>query len=318
MNNSRLENFPVSFFSMIMGLAGFSIVWQKAGHVLDLPSIAGQILAPVTCVFFLILLSFYTLKLIRYRKAVITELHNPIKLNFFPAISISLLLISIALISLHTQLAQIIWMIGVALHFVITLYVMRVWIHHEQFEINHINPAWFIPVVGNVLIPITGTHFGYVELSWFFFSIGMVFWIVLFTIIFYRILFHQPLPGKLLPTLFILIAPPAVGFLSYTALTGGVDAFARVLYYIALFLTILLLTQADYFKRIPFFLSWWAYSFPLAAITISTMKMYQLTHADGFFYMSWGFLGLISLVVIYLLFKTAKAIQCHCICTPEA
>ena len=318
MNASRLEHFPVSFFSMIMGMAGLTIAWQKASQVLNLPAVFGQLLAPLTVATFVTLLLFYSLKMVRYRQAVNAELHNPVKLNFFPAISISLLLISIALLPLSEPLAHGLWLIGVILHFVITLYVMRVWIHHEHFEIHHINPAWFIPVVGNVLIPIAGSHLGYHEISWFFFSIGMVFWIVLFTIIFNRVLFHQPLPGKLLPTLFILIAPPAVGFLSYTTLTGEIDAFARVLYYIALFLTILLLTQLDYFKRLQFFLSWWAYSFPLAAITIATLKMYHVTGISGFYYMSWGFLALISLIVIYLLVRTTRAISCHCICTPEA
>ncbi len=75
-------------------------------------------------------------------------------------------------------------------------------------------------------------------------------------IIFNRIIFHMPLPVKLLPTLFILIAPPAVGFLSYINLTGELDAFAHVLYNFALFLTILLLSQLPRFARLPFFISW--------------------------------------------------------------
>ncbi len=317
MSNSRLENFPVSFFSMIMGMAGLSIAWEKAHQTLGLSSALSHGLILATCAIFVVLLLIYTTKIIRYRNAVSAELHNPIKLNFFPSVSISLLLISIALLPLAHDAAEVLWIAGVSLHFLITLYVMRVWIHHEHFEIHHINPAWFIPVVGNVLVPIAGTHLGYTEISWFFFSIGMVFWIVLFTIIFYRVLFHQPMPAKLLPTLFILIAPPAVGFLSYTALTGELDAFARVLYFIALFLTILLITQIGYFAKLKFFLSWWAYSFPLAAITIATLRMFELTGKQGFYYMGWGFLALISTVVVFLLIKTLGAIGRHNICLPE-
>ena len=37
-----------------------------------------------------------------------------------------------------------------------------------------------------------------------------------------------PLPERLLPTVFILIAPPAVGFIAYVRLTGGVDVFAQI------------------------------------------------------------------------------------------
>jgi len=97
-------------------------------------------------------------------------------------------------------------------------------------------------------------------------------------------------------------------------LTGELDAFARVLYFVALFLTILLLTQVNYFAKLQFFLSWWAYSFPLAAITIATLRMYEMTSKQGFYYMGWGFLVLISTVVLFLLYKTIRAISRHNIC----
>jgi len=315
---NRIENFPVSFFSMIMGMSGITIAWQKAGHVLDVSNNIATPLALITSLLFVGLALIYSLKLARYRLAVVEELQHPVKLNFFPAISISLILLSVVFLSINQQIAHILWLMGVVLHLAFTLYVMSVWMHHDRFEVHHINPAWFIPVVGNVLVPITGTALGYSEVSWFFFSIGIIFWIVLFTIIFYRVLFHQPLPEKLMPTFFILIAPPAVGFLSYAALIGGIDSFARVLYYIALFLTLLLLTQLARFAKLQFFLSWWAYSFPLAAITISSMKMFELTQKTGFIYLSWVLLILLSLVVGYLIFKTIKAVQGHKICQPEA
>ena len=315
---NRIENFPVSFFAMIMGLSGLTIAWQKAAHLLDADSNAAIPLVLITCLLFMGLAFIYGVKLIGSRHAVVEELRHPVKLNFFPAISISMILLSVIFLPLQQQAAHILWLAGIVLHLAFTLYVMSVWIHHDRFEIHHINPAWFIPVVGNVLVPITGTALGYAEVSWFFFSIGIVFWVVLFSIIFNRVLFHQALPEKLMPTLFILIAPPAVGFLSYSALIGGIDSFARVLYYTALFLTLLLLTQLPRFAKLQFFLSWWAYSFPLAAITIGSMKMSELTHIPGFFYLSWTLLGLLSLVVGYLLLKTGKAVQNHKICLPEA
>lgn len=75
----------------------------------------------------------------------------------------------------------------------------------------------------------------------------LLFWLVLLTII-----FHEPLPERLTPTLFILIAPPVAGFISYEALTGQYDPFARVLYYAALFLTLLQFTQWRRFARLRF------------------------------------------------------------------
>lgn len=51
------------------------------------------------------------------------------------------------------------------------------------------------------------------------------------------------------------MAPPAIGFVSYIKLTGGVDTFAYMLYGIALTIGLLLLFQRKRFMQIPFFIS---------------------------------------------------------------
>lgn len=302
---------------MVMGLAGLTIAWEKAQSILDMPLNMGGALAWFTALVFVVLLTLFLTKLVRFKQAVMAELNHPVKLNFFPAISISLILLSIAFKDIIPSLSASFWYTGTFLHLLFTLYVMSTWIHHEKFEIHHINPAWFIPVVGNVLIPINGVHLGYIEISWFFFSIGMLFWLVLLSIIFNRVIFHNPLPAKLMPTFFILIAPPAVGFIAYMKLTGQLDSAARLLYYSGLFFTLLLLTQARRFTRLQFFLSWWAYSFPLAAITIASFLMYEHTLINGFALLGWALLSILTLIVVFLLYKTTLAVGGHKICLPE-
>ena len=300
-----------------MGLAGLTLAWEKAQSVFQIDLHINTVLVTATGGLFLLMLVLYLSKVTSYRSAVRAELHHPIKLNFFPTISISMILISIATLHLAPQVAKVLWFSGTALHLLFTFYIMNVWIHHEHFEVHHMNPAWFIPVVGNVLVPIAGTQLGYIEISWFFFSIGMLFWIVLLSIIFNRVLFHNPLTDRLMPTFFILIAPPAVGFIAYVNLLGDIDTFARILYYSGLFLTFLLLTQVGRFAKLQFFLSWWAYSFPIAAITISTLIMYEKTGLAGFQILAALFLGLLTLIVAYLTYKTGLAVRHRKVCQPE-
>jgi tellurite resistance protein len=153
--------------------------------------------------------------------------------------------------------------------------------------------------------------------SWFFFSIGLTFWPVLLAIIFNRVIFHGSLPERLMPTLFILIAPPAVGFLSYLRLTGEVDTFARILYYAALFFTILLIGQLRWFTRLRFYLSWWAYSFPLAAITTATLAMFKHTGDPMFLRLSSILLAITTVVIAGLFVRTLVAVVRREICVPE-
>jgi len=317
-NANRLENFPISFFSIIMGLSGLTIAWGKAQTVFNVDYHINTVLVGITSVVFLILLVLYAVKLIKYPSSVSTELAHPIKLSFFPSISISFLLLSIAYLDVNMAISRPLWVIGIALHLLFTLYIINKWMHHEQFKVNHINPAWFIPAVGNMLVPIAGVVHGYMDISWFFFSIGFMFWVILMTIFFNRVLFHNPLEGHLLPTLFILIAPPAVGFIAYMRLNGGLDNIAQFLYFAALFLTLLLFSQASRFIRLPFFLSWWAYTFPLAAITIASFAFYEQKQNDFYLWIAGGLLALVTLIVVITIFKTFKAIGKHGICVPEA
>ena len=171
--------------------------------------------------------------------------------------------------------------------------------------------------IEQLLVPIVGLRHAPADVSWFFFSIGLVFWLPLMTIVLYRLFFHEPLPARLAPTLFILIAPPAVGFQSYVTLTGGVDAFARVLYSAALFLTLLLASNALRFFRLPFFISAWAYSFPLAAMTIATFEMAVRGGSAFHANLGWVLLAVLSAVVTVLALKTVIAAAQGRICVPE-
>jgi tellurite resistance protein len=313
----RLEHFPVAFFAAVMGTTGLALAWKKAHLVLGLPVEIGLALQWWALGLFVLFAFVYLAKFALHWPAVKQEFAHPVRLNFFPAISISLLLLGTAFADVTRYTAAGIWMLGALLHLGFTLTVMSSWIHHTRYDIKHANPAWFIPVVGNIVAPIGGVAFAPAEVSWFFFSIGVVFWLVLMTIVMNRLFFHEPLPERLTPTLFILIAPPAVGFLAWTRLNGDeIDAFARILYYAALFLTLLLASNALRFFRLRFFLSTWAYSFPLAAMTIATLVM--AGKLGGLFVpLGWLLLGVLSLVLLLLTLRTLLGVARGEICVPE-
>ncbi|MGB0466705.1 MAG: SLAC1 anion channel family protein [Pontibacterium sp.] len=315
---SKLQHFPISFFAMIMGTTGLVLAWQKAAEVLQVPALVSQVLIVCVACLFLTVSLGYVSKIMRFPETSLKEFQHPIKISFFSAFSISLLLLSVATLKISASLSLYLWILGCVMHLGFTLHVMTQWIHHAKFQIQHSTPAWFIPVVGNILVPVAGVEHGFIELSWFFFSIGLLYWIVLKTLIFNRVLFHDPLPAKLLPTLFILIAPPAVGFIAYTKLNGGeIDNFARILFYSALFLLLLLFTQFGRFRKLPFFLSWWAYSFPLAASSIAIQIMYLKTGSAFLGLLSWVSLIVVSLVVCLLLYKTIKAVKSGAVFQPD-
>lgn len=298
---------PINLFASTMGMAGLSIAFLRYSLLFSPSHTIGVGLLGLAYVMFVSISVAYSLKFLQHREEVITEFNHPIKANFFSAIAISLLLIAAATTEFQPAAARTLWILGSLLQLLLTIIIISRWIT-RSYEIAHSNPTWFIPVVGNIIVPIAGVEFADKEILWFFFSIGLFFWLSLFTIVFYRIIFHPQLAQKFIPTLFILIAPPAVGFTSYLKLTGSLDVAARILLYIALFFVLLLLAMVRHFSQLTFTVSWWAYTFPLCAVTIAAINASIVLSSGVLAAIAGGLLLISTLVVGIVFFKTMKAL----------
>ncbi len=249
----------------------------------------------------------YIAKALRYPGMVIQEWHHPVKLAFFPTITVSLLLLATATHAHAPELAEWIWLVGVVGQGVLTIAVVTGWISHRSFEVGHLTPAWFIPAVGNVIVPVLGARIGYIETSWLFFSGGILFWIVLLTLVMNRLIFHDPIVARLFPTMMILIAPPAVAFIAYVGMVGEVDGFARILMNAGYIFAALVIAQVPRLVKMPFALSWWALSFPLAALSIASFRFSQLDGSRAHQNIGVLVLTLLVLVIAGLIYRTIKA-----------
>lgn len=315
MEESRLQHFPISFFAVVMGLTGLGIAYMRIAFLGDSLKTVGIYLSYLSTLIFFLLLFVYFLKLIRYPEAVKAEYNHPVRISFFPAISISFLLLSIAYGTFNQSVSYVMWIIGTILHFFFFVRTLLFWFNKE-IKIEMLNPSWFIPVVGTILIPISGINYS-VELSWFFFSTGIIFWICIFTLILFRLFFYGPLPDRLYPTLVILIAPPAVGFISYIKMIDSIDTLGNLLFYSAIALFVLIVALINRFLKLKFFLSWWAYTFPLDALTISIILRFHKTGSIFYKYLSGILLTFTTIVIAIVTLRTIYAIIKREICVEE-
>src|SRR5690625_8046155 len=111
-------------------------------------------------------------------------------------------------------------------------------------------------------------------INWIFFSIGVMFSIIYFTIYINRVFFQPPMPVKLMPTHFILLAPPGIGFVSYIKLVEEVDIFAFIIYGIAFYIGLLFIVLLKRFFTIPFFISLLLYFFSITSIVNTNTFLY--------------------------------------------
>jgi tellurite resistance protein len=313
----RIAHYPVTFFAVGMGMMGLVLSIRAAEHAYSWSN-TGSTAALFLAVAMLLAVAIgYLAKALNHFAEVKAEWNHPVRIAFFPAISISLLLLSAALLDQMPQIAHAVWLSATALQGVLALSVIGAWIGHRPFQQGQLTPAWFIPAVGNVIVPLAGARLGYMEVSWLFFSGGLIFWLVLLTLVMNRLMFHDPLPGRMVPTLMILVAPPAVAFTAWLRLTGDVGHFGHFLLSVAYVFALLVTTQLPKFRTMPFALSWWALSFPLAALSIASFGYAQAIGSDAHRHIGLGLLALLVAVVVGLIARTALAIRAGAICVPE-
>ncbi|MEN0053083.1 MAG: SLAC1 anion channel family protein [Mucilaginibacter sp.] len=304
---SFLEFLPVSIFGAVMGLSGLSFAWNQAVHLWHLPLIISQLIGGLAVITFIILTFTYSLKFWKYPDLVLQEFKNPNTISFFSTIIISLLLLPGILLPLFPTLAVSIWVVATLLIGLFAWYVLRQWLDRQQKPASAM-PVWLLPVVGTLNVPIIGSKIlipGSHEVCLFFFSIGTVFAIILITIIFSRLIFQEPMPNTVAPTLMIMVAPLGLAFNSYENLSHSQDMFAAVLIYFGLFLLLLLSSKLLMLPRAcPFQISWWAVSFPLATITNAMCRFVENKTEFIPQYLAKFLLLCTTLVILFLLIQT--------------
>ncbi len=309
-----LRYFPIALFASVMGLAGTTFAVKQYEDMYGLVNIVSTILFSLTILIFIIISGIFLYRLIKYPEDIKEELNHPVKTNFFGAISISFLMVGLIFYEVNETVSFVIWAIGAIIQLFLTLFLLTDLMWQQSLKIEQFNPVWFIPIVGNIVVPLAGVYHVGVEINIFYFSLGIIFSIIYFTLFMNRMFFKGPLPPMLRPTVFILLAPPAIGFMSYVKIFGEANGFAFILYGFAFYIGLLFLYQIKHYLKVPFFVSWWAMLFPTAAVTNATFMMYELTEL---IYLKWlihlQIIGLIALA-LYLLARTFGLYQNKKLC----
>lgn len=303
--HTSLRHLPVNLFASVMGIAGLSIAWRQASQAFGVSPLMAEAAGIAALVVFVVLALSYLAKALRHPDAVLGEYRHPVAGNFFGTITIAILLLSSVIAPLSAPLAEAVWTLGailtVALSFVIASRLLK-----GKIDAAHAVPAWFIPGVATLDIAVTG---GAMPMPWahevnlFALAVGTMIALLFFTMIMSRMIHHEPLPASMVPSLLILMAPFAVGFLAYTSFTQRIDAFAGLLFYFGLFIFLALAPKV--FRRgIPFASGWWAISFPMAALASAALKYAAFVQAWPITAIAILLLALLTLAIAVLFVKT--------------
>jgi tellurite resistance protein len=296
---------PVNLFGSVMGISGLSLAWRQASKLFGTSPVIADIIGIVAVLMFIALSIGYISKWALYPQKVANEFTHPISGNFFGTITIAILLLSSVLGTYSQGLGQVVWMIGTLTTLVLSFVIVSRLLKGNQESGNAV-PAWLIPGVATIDIAVAGGTMPFAwahEINLLSLAIGGIVALVFFTMIVSRLIHQAPLPAGLTPSMIIMIAPFEVGFLGYTNFMQRIDQFASILFYFGLFLFIVLFFKV-FKKSVPFGASWWAVSFPMAALSNAALKYAMFVHSWLLIAIAAVILALLSIVLVVLFIRT--------------
>ncbi len=256
----------IRFAPAVMSLFGLALAWRTLSALGEWETGAGQLISIGALL--LGLITFGLIVMHQLNRGTLQETFASPQLNIFPAcLTVGLMLFS-ALLNPHAPKVSfmLIWFASIS-HFVLLAWLFNGWFQGE-LPLESITPVWFIPIVGNIVVPIGAMAAGQVMLAWFGFSIGVVLWLVMSPIIIFRLVHAKPMPDDFESTQMILVAPPAIGAVSWSLLAGDAGVLlGLVMLSVALFLMLALVPMVLRVISRPFVPSNWALGFPLAALS---------------------------------------------------
>jgi tellurite resistance protein len=162
-----------------------------------------------------------------------------------------------------------------------------------------LHPGYFLPVVAGPFIASLGfTVVSEHSAAIAAFGAGVFFWVVLSALVFGRLMSAT---AASTPSLGIFLAPPATGGVAWFAANGGrIDLATQALAGILVVMLVVQILLIPLYRRTPFSLDFWAFSFPAASTANFAIRWAASAKFNGWQVFAWGFLGLASGVILWL------------------
>jgi C4-dicarboxylate transporter/malic acid transport protein len=299
-----VRNFAPSWFAAVMGTGVMAINSFNYGQRFPVLQDIGVAVHWFNVVLFVALLVPWTLRWLKYRAEAMAALRHPIMTQFYPTISIALLVLALQFLVFgkHIEIAAVLWCVGTFLTVAFSIVVPLITFQNDKVTIDHVTPGMFIPPVGLVLIPLAGSVLAQhadgtlkeliLLVSYISLGSGFFLYLALLALTMSRFIVGNPLPAQLLPMVWINLGPIGVVPISLAGLVGASpflvvkEPFFGLALLIwgfgAWWLTMSIILTLGYRRRgeLPFSLAWWAFTFPLGAYAAAGHYLGTLFHLN--------------------------------------
>lgn len=297
--------FPLSYFGMVLGLAGLSLAWRYAASVDILPTVFAELLSSVTVLIWAVLLLGYVAKWIWHSLQAKTEFQDIMLCCFASLIPITTMLIGVLAIPVAYSLAFTLIVIGTGLQLLFAVY-RNAGLWRGTHQAVATTPIVYLPAVAsNFVSAIAFSQLGYDSLPWLFFGAGMFSWLSIEPAILQRLRNLTPIAPEKRAILGIQLAPAFVAGSTYLQLRHGqIDEVLLLLIGYGLLQLIYLIRLLPWIFVKGWSMGSWTFSFGLAAMANLGLHLVMQSPAIPVIYLGWFMWGVGNIVILFLLVMT--------------
>jgi C4-dicarboxylate transporter/malic acid transport protein len=315
-----VRHFSPAWFALVMGTGGVASLVYAWAPVLGASFLkeAGLAFAALAGLLFLLLLVPWLGRWFLHTPQATADLQHPLLGNFYVTMPVAVMVL---VLDADQMLARALgpgwvygltlaaWLFGVGAVTFLSIYVSYNVFRQDGAPARLINPAWLLAPVAAIVIPLLGDpltgqllarHSPWAAtvdlIDMAFTGMGLALFVVMLAFVVARLIQHALPPADAAPTFWITLGPIGVGAvalldlanlaptLHLTNAAGALIALAVLLWGFGVWaIGVAIAVTAHYLRRdgIPFTLSFWAFTFPLAVYATASLRLQRLLHLPG-------------------------------------
>jgi tellurite resistance protein len=293
-------------FSIAFGLVGLGAAWQAAARLLSLPLAVPDAIFILAAAVWAVLVVGY---LAQGPARVLGDWRDGALSPFIPLAVIAPMILAVALSRFAFPAGRVLVVVFLALTVLLGGWLTGEWVY-AGVPHDRVHPGYYLPTVaggfvGAYCAALVGLH----AIAEAAFGIGILCWVLLAALLLNRLMIRPALPGLLVPTLAIQLAPPVIAGVAYFGVAGSkIDFVAAALGGYAVLMLVVQLRFLPLYARQKFTFGFWAFTFTSAAAAIDALLWLSATRPAGTTAYASVVLGLVTVLIGAIAVRSVIAI----------
>jgi tellurite resistance protein len=296
---------PLNTHAIPLGLAGLAQVWTAAASALGLPFELGQAFWLIAAIAWIWTLTVHLHRGTRTDQPLSHQLTHFAQGPLAALLPLAAMLLGAGLHRTIPIAGTVLTLISLAAATAFAAWILSFWMRGE-LPLESVHGGYFLPISAAGLVgAFAASETGLNWLAVGSFAVGIFFWLVISVFFFLRLALRPAMPAPLVPTLAIMMAPPAVASAAWLTISDGRPnhLFEGLTAMTALMVLIQVMLLPRY-CALPFSHGFWSFTFPAASVGALAITWLHLLQPLAWQAITIGVLAAVTALVVAIATKS--------------